>query len=902
MQPRPRRAILRSNLDHAGSDQRPAPDARTTLCPLRDPRPHWARRHGGSAQGARLAPGAHRGDQVVAGRFERRPRAPGPFAARARAAAALSHPNIASLYDVGEAGEADLEALGAGEYLVPGTGRVPYLVMEFVEGEDLRSRLAKQRLPLGEVVDLGIQIAQGLAAAHKAGIVHRDLKPANVMLSPEGRPKLLDFGLAKMVGNGDSHVSEVREEGPLTREGMIVGTVPYMAPEQLQGARADARSDLFSLGVVLYEMIAGEPPYPTRLAEFFRALAKEPEPLSSSCPFVAPELAQIVHKLLAREPEARYQQAEDVVRELKTLAGGSSGSQEMPSEHRQTVVTAMTRKRRRNRVFGLVAAGVGLLALIGAVLYSIDNRRAHRTEPHFNLAVLPFENQTGDPNQDYFCQGLSRLLIPKLSRIRGVNAIDSDLGADQVLSGLVERLPDGRVGLRLALTRMGAAERQTRTFEGERGEVDRLLFEIDRWLVGRLGIPLSMAEWFDQRRAITRSFEALDHYLQALPYVEKSTAPDLLKASEHLERALEIDPSFALAHAKLGEALWRLYSQFNKDDDTLLSKAEEHAQWAFDLDPEQPEVQIALAQVYRSRGTDRAESLLKNLIWRYPYLAEAHHQLAITFRRARQFCDAKRSSWEAIQIQGKSYRYWNEHGLDLFGMGRYQEASAAFERALELAPQGATPPIINNLISSTVRAGDYEHALAFIKSLATPVNELNLLNSIGASYAYTGHLDEAERYYRQILSLADDSLERLLATMNLGDVYERRERRSEARALYREALDILKSSADLRRLEDDATRLREALLFAKLRECYTAQAKAAEIERQVPEGLDKHQTLARIYALCGQDEAAWTNVEKAVALGVPLKVLNQEFELKNLVERPEFAALASLEGKVSECP
>lgn len=821
----------------------------------------------------------------------------------ARAAAALSHPNIASLYDVGEAGTADLEALGAGEYLVPGAGPVPYLVMEFVEGEDLRTRMAKQRLPLGEVVDLGIQIAQGLAAAHRAGIVHRDLKPANVMLSPEGRPKLLDFGLAKMLDTAEPHLGGAHEQGPLTREGMIVGTVPYMAPEQLQGARADARSDLFSLGVLLYEMIAGTPPFPTRLADFFRALAKEPAPLVASCPYVAPELAQIVDKLLARDPEDRYQQADDVVRDLKALIGSSSGSQEVPPDHRSTLLTVQSRRRRLRQVLKLTA-GVGLLlALVGGLLYAVDYRRAHRSEPHFNLAVLAFENQTGDPNQDYFCHGLSRLLMPKLSRIRGVNAIDAELGADHVLTGSVARMPDGRMEVAARLARAGeTAKPRTKSFRGERAEVEGLLTDVGRWVIGELDVPLSLGERLDQRRKTTSSFEALDRYLQALPHVERLTAPELGKARDALKGALERDPSFALAHAKLGEALWRLYSQFDKDDEALLAEAEEHAQRAYELDGEQPEVQIALAQVYRSRGTDRAESLLKNLIWRYPYFAEAHHQLAITFRRAQRFCEAKRSSWEAIQIQGQSSRYWNEHGFDLLGLGRYEEASQAFERALTLAPEGAALPIINNLIISAGKSGDYARALTFIRNLNDPATDLNLLNSIGAAYASTGHLDEAERCYRDILRLTDDNLERLLATMNLGDVHERRGLKSEARALYYEALSILDKSRDLTKLEDSSIRLREALLLAKLQECFSAQAKAGEIERALPEDLDKHSNLARIHALCGQQEAAWENLQKAVRLGASVRALEQELDLKSLVERPDFDQLASLETRGPDCP
>jgi len=837
------------------------------------------------------------------------------FMREARAAAALNHPNIANVFDVGEATAEDLEALEAEAYEVPGSAPVPYLVMEYVEGEDLRRRLERRRMPLPEVLELAVAITEGLAAAHRAGIVHRDLKPANVMIASDGRPKLLDFGLAKIVNGEASKVfDEAIDETRLTREGMIVGTVPYMAPEQLKGHGADARSDLFSLGVVLYEMIAGEPPFPAELIGYFKALGKGPESLLDSCPYLSPELASVVDKLLAQEPEERFQDANRVALELRELAQGSSGSRPAPMDDRPTEMTEENRPRpvgRSRRLWPLAAGGVLVaLLVLAAFLYLEDRRRALRTEPRFNLAVLPFENATGDPNQEYFCEGLSRLLIPKLSRVRGINAVTSELGTDRVVTGRVERSPEGRVGIDLELARAplaeAAEELSSRRFEGERDQVAELVRELEVWVLDRLEVPLSWGERREIREPFTSSSAALDHYLQALELFEERRPQDVRRAAAHLDDALELDPDFALAHAAQSEVSWWLYTQVERGDPALQSRAKRHAETAVELDPAQPETRIALAQVYRSSDPERAETSFKELTWEYPHLAEAHRQLAVTLRKAGDYCQAKESIERAIGIRPRFWVYRREHGIILYQLGRQADAGEAFAEAISLAPPGEVPSLAGNLAGALVGGGEFEKAIDSTKALGQTVENLTYLNSIAAAYFYMAQFEEAESYYGQILELFDrqdrrDNRGRVYALIGLGDVATQEGDGGKARGRYEAALDLLRSAPDLSTLDRDSYRHLEALLLAKLPECYNASRAAGELELILPEEDPRHATLAKVYALCERPEKALAQLEKAVRSGASLKVLRREPELQRLVDHPRFDALEVLVPEAPSC-
>jgi serine/threonine protein kinase len=362
----------------------------------------------------------------------------------ARAAAQLNHPNIATLYEVGEAEWTP----PAGEDELGGDGprRVVFLAMEYVQGEDLGPRLEGDGLSLQQTLDFGIQISDGLAAAHAAGVIHRDLKPQNLRITPDGRIKILDFGLAKLVQEGS-----VVDEPMLTAHGAIVGTAPYMAPEQLQGAsEVDSRCDLFSFGVVLYQMLTGRLPFNApRLVDYVKALTHQtPDPPSHSNPEVSPQLEQVVERLLAKEPADRYPSALDVGRDLKDIARGRP-IEPPPSTTRpgDSIFSEVLQPFRRPWM-GWALGALFLAALVG--VWWGSSRPASEgpaaSEPVKMVYMPLFENVSGDAEKDPICRGLGLALANSFQEVPVLVVQDQkkaeDLGVRMQLRGSCQRFGD----------------------------------------------------------------------------------------------------------------------------------------------------------------------------------------------------------------------------------------------------------------------------------------------------------------------------------------------------------------------------------------------------------------------------------------------------------------------------
>src|SRR5688572_2465999 len=316
------------------------------------------------------------------------------FAREARAASALDHPNICTIYEVDETPD----------------GRL-FLAMAYYPGENLRQRIARGPLPLNEALAIAVQIARGLGAAHAADIVHRDIKPANIMLPKGGsEAKILDFGLAKLG----------RDPKQLTRTGSTMGTLGYMAPEQVSTGAYDARSDLWSLGVLLYEMLAGQPPFQGEheATLLYRIVNDQPPPLRSDRGDLPPGVESVLEMLLAKDPDQRFQSAAALATALDALARGGT------LEDTTIVKTGTMRMRvvpraRRRRMLVPALAALGIAALAGVAWYAVDRGRPAPTAQTAatSLAVLPFRNLTGDPARDYFSEGLSSVLTQQLASI-----------------------------------------------------------------------------------------------------------------------------------------------------------------------------------------------------------------------------------------------------------------------------------------------------------------------------------------------------------------------------------------------------------------------------------------------------------------------------------------------------
>jgi eukaryotic-like serine/threonine-protein kinase len=678
----------------------------------------------------------------------------------ARNASALNHPNICTLHEIGEA---------------EGT---PFIVMELVGGRTLDGEVAGQGLPLNAVLRLGAGIARGLAHAHARGIVHRDLKSANVALTADGQPKILDFGIAKRLS--PLEVTEATQSlATLAADHEIAGTLPYMAPEVLEGRPADARSDLWALGVMLVEMASGRRPFrgETGLA-LSTAILRDPPAVPASMP---PGLAEVVRRLLAKDPRSRYQSAEQAVSALEQLV--TSGSRaEAP--------------RRARRFAGLVLAAIGLgaLAILGAAWLGTAGRggpaAGHGSIE--SIAVLPLGNDSNDDSQRYFADGMTEALISHLSAIEDLRVISrtsimqfrdttqplrdiaTTLGVDAVVEGAVLPGADSvRITARLIDAR---TERPVWRGEYERplGDAIGLQREIAAAIGREIRGELTAADTARLARRTTVDPLALQSYLRGRFHWNLRSAGDLAKAAAVFEDAIRRDPSFAAAHAGLAD-VYVLLGDFR---DMLPAEAYRHARRAVEealrLDP-------LLAEAHTTRG------------W-------------LAFAVDRDWTTAERSFERAVELNPGYATAHQWRGEFLAAMGRFEDALAAAQRATDLDPLALMPQAIHGWIA--YMAGRHDEALALFSEVLERDPGFRPARLYRAwSYMDQGRLDDAERETAFVL---EGSSSRAVPVATLGRIAARRGDRgaagralAELRALpYPPSFDIAKVYAELRNRDE----------------------------------------------------------------------------------------------------
>ncbi|MDX2031272.1 MAG: protein kinase [Blastocatellia bacterium] len=592
------------------------------------------------------------------------------FEQEARAASALNHPNIITIYEIGHEGE------------------IHFIATEFIEGETLRERMASRGLSLGEALEIAIQAAGALQAAHAAGIAHRDIKPDNIMLRPDGYIKVLDFGLAKLTEQGAANTNDL--ETPTrsllqTQPGIVMGTVAYMSPEQARGQAIDGRTDIFSLGVVLYEMVAGERPFggDTTGDMIAALLVSAPKRLGDARPNAPRELEPILEKMLAKDRDSRYQSAQEVIAALKRLKARvelidddvSTAMFEAPPTPADQAVTAdyatrigpaaaaqtsyetnvisaagatanvtaavvqATRPRRL-----LVPALIALLLLTAGAIVAF---RYLSTDAKIDsIAVLPFINANNDPEADYLSEGVTEGLINMLSewpdlsvsarnsviRYKGkeadARAVGTELNVEAVLVGRIQRRGD-----ELTINAELVDARSGRQIWGERlikktSDLIAIEDEIARKIAGKLQLRLSEEAQKSLAASRTTNPEAYDLYLKGRYYWNKGTTEDLHKADEYFEAAFGKDPSYALAAA--GCAACHVAGSDREPPAKSMAKAKLVAEIALKKNDKIADPHLTLAQVHTRFDWNfaAAETEFKRAIELEPRNAQALHRYA----------------------------------------------------------------------------------------------------------------------------------------------------------------------------------------------------------------------------------------------------------------------------------
>ncbi|HEY2942843.1 MAG TPA: protein kinase [Vicinamibacteria bacterium] len=525
----------------------------------------------------------------------------------ARAAAALNHPNICTIHEVGE---------------VDGQA---YIAMELVDGQPLSARLERGRLPPAEVVRLALPLADALAHAHERGVIHRDLKSANIIVTRTGWPKMLDFGLAKRLAGEE--LEDVTRSQSLTEPGKVAGTLPYMPPEQLRGQPADARGDIWSLGVVLYEMAAGVRPFQGRTGfEVVSAVLNDEAPALP--PDVPRDLVALIDRCLAKEPAQRYETAREARTALETVQAGVSKDPRDRWPSCGELLAAFgsggdTRSPRRRAV----AAAAGACVAVLAAVVTLWPRRDHGPGPPLapdtpakSIAVLPFQNLSPDPENAYFADGITEDVLTQLAKIRElkviaptsvmrykgsekpVREIARELGVATVLEGSVRR-----AGNRVRITGQLIDARTEQHLWAE--NYDRELadvFAIQTDVAQRIASALKASLTAEDRARIaerpTGNIEAYDLYVKGRALYYHYRKQDNDQAIELFRKALAVDPGFALAQAGLADALEQRWGRFGTFLPADLEAAEAAARTAVELNPQLPEAHKALALTAEARG------------------------------------------------------------------------------------------------------------------------------------------------------------------------------------------------------------------------------------------------------------------------------------------------------------
>ena len=679
------------------------------------------------------------------------------FKNEARSASALNHPNILTVYEIGAEGDRQ------------------FIAMEFIEGVTLRASITCGRIKPHAALEIAVQVASALAAAHKAGVVHRDIKPENIMLRPDGYAKVLDFGIAKLTEQRLASDDRTLETTAAlqTRPGLVLGTAHYMSPEQTRGQKVDARSDIWSVGVVLYEMVAGSPPFRGETPSDCIAsiLTKEPPPLSGILPDVPLKLESILQKALRKNSDERYQTIKEMLAELRNLkakleaegslsqtrSGGDSNASEIKRPKRGLLVTLVA------ALFAAVAVACFFFFFVPAAL---TNEKS--------IAVLPFENLSEDKSNAYFADGIQDEILTRLSKITDLKVISrtstekykskpdnlreiaKQLGVSNILEGSVQKAADQvRVSVQL-INATTDGHLWAEIYDRKLTDIFKVETDIAKTIAETLQAKLTGSEEHAISVKPTADAAAYQSYLKGRFFWGRRSGDNIPKAIEYFEEAIRQDPNYALAYAGLAEAWITLPGHASARLQDVKPKAKEAALKSLQIDDTLAGAHTALAQIlFFDLDFAGAIKEFQRAIDLDPNYATAHH--------------------------------WYANG-PLLALGRFDEAVAEGARAVELDPLS---PIINvNQANNFIIAGRYDEAIHQIRKALELDPEFGYAHSnLGLALELKGDLPGAIAEFRRAHQLNGDPL----SLAYLGNLYGKTGNVTEAANILTELEQLTKT-------------------------------------------------------------------------------------------------------------
>lgn len=817
----------------------------------------------------------------------------------ARAAAALDHPFICKVYDTGI-----LE------------GRT-FIAMEYLSGELLKERLARGLPSLDEAVRIAVETTEALEASHGKGIVHRDIKPSNMMLTGQGHVKVMDFGVAKKLAAAEEDAQDFTKT--LTRDESTLGTLPYMSPEQVRGQAVDTRSDIFSLGAVLYEMLTRVHPFRKRVSADTAAaiLSEDPPPPSQLREDLPIRLESVVKKMLAKEPDRRYQSVREIRNELIGLL-----------EERGRTLTVPLTPKKKPPLSG-IWTGLSVLAailLVSLVVWNWDVLRPPLSEgDRRSIAVLPFENLSAERDNEYFSDGVTGQIISHLAKIRDLKVISrtsimqyketnknlpqigAELGVSTILEGTVQRDSE-RVLITAQLFDTSRGDNLwADTYDRELADIFAVQSDVALQIAEALETNLTPGEKEDIEERPTENIEAYNYYLRALSYNERSERKrDLMLAIQMLEEAIKLDPNFALAYAALSEHHSMMYWFFYDRTTERIATAKAGVDQALQLKPDLPEAHRALGNYYYRCYLDYDRALDELDIARAgrPNDSEVFAGIGYVRRRQGRFEEAAANLRRALELDPRGAQISSNLAETYLLMRRWDEAEELCDRAISLTPEDVRGYGLKAYLYLRSE-GNVDKARAVLKT----ARELGLeweedartADIAVSSEVYHGNYQEALEQVSSRWPALDDQFYYIPKELLEASVYGLLDQTQSEQAQYESARKILEAKVQ-ENPEDSRLRSSLGIAYAGLDRKEDAiregelGTELMPISKEAWKGAYRVEDLGRIYLMVGEYDAAIEQLD--LLLSIPSRItvpllridpvwapLHDQPKFKELVER-----------------